>query len=233
MILLGPPGYGKTRIIRRLATVLDTPSVSVSMNMCDDICGELIGHSRSWRAARQGSISCALLENDCAAPVVVIDEIEKAMRQGRDESPPNEIWLSLFEPENARVFKDAFIGLTLRAEHIIYLATANSLRGIPTPVLDRALVLSINAPEGDECITLARSVFRAFAADRPGLEGDLDLAAYEILARHTPRAMLKLLLLASGFAADRRSLRIEAGDIRDAESIVQARGEPARRYGFI
>jgi ATP-dependent Lon protease len=233
MILLGPPGYGKTHIVRRLATALGAPFASVSLNMCDDIGGEMIGHTMSWRAARQGSISRALLAYDTAAPVFAIDEIEKAMRQGRDESPPNDIWLSLFERENACVFKDAYLGLTMRAEHIIYLATANSLQGIPTPVLDRALVVTIDAPEGDECIAMARSVSRAFVADRPGLDGDLDHAACEILARHSPRAMSKLLLLASGFAADRRSKRISADDILKAEKIVVSDGKPALRYGFI
>ena len=142
-ILLGPPGYGKTYTARRLALALDVPFAKIAMNLCDDV-GDIVGHSLSWRAARQGVVSRTLLDRLSASPLILVDELEKAMKWSHEN--PSEIWVSLFEPENAAAFEDRFLGLKMRADYIMWVCTANAVDGLPAPVLDRALVVEIEEP---------------------------------------------------------------------------------------
>ncbi|WP_296713815.1 AAA family ATPase [Rhodoblastus sp.] len=230
LLLVGPPGIGKTYAARRLAAALGETFVSISMTLCDDV-GDLVGHSASWRAARPGLIATTLLDDLSASPVILVDEIEKAPHMGHQERP-HDIFLNLFEPENASAFADAFLGLEIRADHLFWLCTANATEGIPAPVLDRMLIIPIEPPEGAERRYVAQNVFNTFAALRRSTQRRLDADALAILAEYSPRLMGKLLLLASGYAAERGTMTILADDLERAKSI--AKGEdPMSRIGFI
>jgi ATP-dependent Lon protease len=231
LILLGPPGVGKTHLVNALALTLGVPFVSIAMSTCDDI-GDLVGHSLSWKSARPGILANTLIECGFASPVVLVDEIEKAPRLSPNDKP-SDVWHSLFEPENSRNFRDQFLGLSLRADCVLWVATANSLRELPESVIDRTLVVTVAPPNPAESRLIAQSIFGAFVDERPGIHKQLPEEALAILAGHTPRTMKKILLVAAGIAAERQSSAIEASDIEAALSVIDMPRNTDRRFGFL
>ena len=229
LILVGPPGVGKTHFVEELGNALGTPMASIAMNLVDDV-GELTGHSLSWRSARAGMIAKTLLDEPTASPLIFIDEIEKAPKSHITDKPLD-IWHSLFERQNARAFKDAFLGLKLRADHVIWVATANALDEIPEAVIDRTIVVNLVPPSETQQRILAARVYAKFVADRQGLSSILPEESIGLLARHTPRGMIKLLTLAVGFSAERGSSVIATEDIANAQRLLA----PAARkhFGFL
>jgi ATP-dependent Lon protease len=231
LILVGPPGFGKTHTARQIALALGVPFEAISMNTCDSPRGELCGYGLQWKGSREGRVARTLLGSHTASALVLVDEIEKAAKSDRGEDPSH-VWLTFFERENAAEFSDAYLNLKLRADFIFWVATANSLDGIPAPVLDRALVVHIEAPAEAERHALARSVVQNVIANRGGGDANLGDDAYAVLAQHPPRTMTKLLQLAAGFAAERGSARISARDLAQAEQIALGLAV-GRRFGFL
>lgn len=229
VILLGPPGGGKTHFARALAATLGTPFAETAMNLCDDV-AELVGNSLSWKNARMGLVAKTLLAEKCASPVLLIDEIEKAPKRAPDETPAA-IWHTFFERENARSFRDMFLGLPLRADHVFWLCTANSLAGLPPAVIDRALIITI-APAGfAERRALAIRIFEKFVAERSGLKSASE-PALSFLAEHSPRTMIKLLIVAHGFAAERGSTALGPEDLAKAQRLMAPVGNK-QKIGFV
>lgn len=231
LILLGPPGVGKTHLVNALALALGVPFVSIAMSTCDDI-GDIVGHSPSWKSARPGKLANTLMECGFASPIVLVDELEKAPILSHNDRP-SDVWHSLFEPENARNFRDEFLGLSMRADHVLWVATANSLDALPESVVDRTLVMNVDPPNFAESRVIAKSLFAAFVDERPGIHKQLPEEALAILAGHTPRTMKKILLVAAGIAAERQSSAIEASDIEAALSVIDMPRNPDRRFGFL
>jgi ATP-dependent Lon protease len=231
VLMLGPPGVGKTHVARRLALALETAFVPVEMPMMDDI-GDLCGHTLSWKAARAGVVARTLLDEPWACPMILLDELEKAPRYSHSQAPLD-IFHTLFEPESARRFKDQYARIEMRADHIFWVATANTTEGIPPAVLDRCLVVTIDRPSPAEGRSIADAIFRAFAMDRPGSAGYPTRALLDFLAPHSPRRMRRLLHLAAGFAAQRDATALSVCDLESALTLVETSTSTPHRIGFV
>jgi ATP-dependent Lon protease len=230
IILLGAPGIGKTFLCNALADALKVPFASIAMSACDDI-GDIVGHSLSWKSARPGLVANTLLNFGFASPVVLVDEIEKAPRLSHNEQP-SDVWHALFEPENAQNFRDQFLGLSMRADFIFWVATCNTLDGLPASVLDRCLVIAIDPPSLAASRIIAERVFAAFIRERGGDQKRLPKDALEFLAAHNARRMKKILLLAAGFAAESGD-QIGLPQLEKAKEIVGDDNPVQRKFGFI
>jgi ATP-dependent Lon protease len=183
LILVGPPGIGKTYLVEKLAAALTTSFASIPMNLIDDV-GEITGHSLSWRATRPGLIATTLLGSITASPLILIDEIEKAPRLGHDDRP-SDIWHSIFERQNARSFRDRYYDLPMRADHIVWVATANDIAALPPSVVDRTIIMAIAPPERRDRLKIAAHIYAEFARERSGLRPSLSADALEVIAAHT------------------------------------------------
>ena len=95
LIFVGPPGVGKTFFSRSLAQALSVPYAEYSMALADDP-GELVGHTLSWRGARPGLVARTLIEGWSAAPVILVDEVEKT--QWSNYGNPLDVFHTLLEP---------------------------------------------------------------------------------------------------------------------------------------
>src|SRR6476661_7966298 len=156
MLLLGPPGIGKTHFARKLAELLGTGMSLVPMSSMT--AGWLLsGASSQWKGAKPGKVFDALVEGQYANPVMVIDEIDKA---GADvQYDPLGALYSLLEHDTAHAFVDEFAEVPIDASQVIWVTTANDVRGIPEPILNRMNVFEIDAPSPAAARQIARQLY--------------------------------------------------------------------------
>ena len=213
ILLLGGPGVGKTHFAKRLARVMQTECELISMNALS--AGFVItGSSASWRGARCGKVAERLVRGQYANPVVVLDEVEKAT--GSSQSDPLAALYQLLEPETSKAFRDEFIDVELDASRIFWVLTANSVEGIPAPLLNRMAVYEVPAPTPEQAAGIAQRMYRGLVREMnlAGFDEDLGDAVLDKLAPVSPRDLRKTLLDGLGYAvADGRG-HVTAADIR-------------------
>ena len=213
ILLLGGPGVGKTHFAKRLARAMQTDCELISMNALS--AGFVItGSSASWRGAKCGKVAERLVRGEYANPVIVLDEVEKA--SGSTQSDPLAALYQLLEPETACAFRDEFIDVDIDASQIFWVLTANSVEGIPHPLLNRMAIYEVPAPTLEQAAAIAQRMYT-------GLLGELNLAAFDPrlgdvvldrLAGVSPRDLRKTLLDALGYAVAAGREHVVAADVR-------------------
>jgi ATP-dependent Lon protease len=210
ILLLGAPGIGKSFFAQSFAEAVGTDLERVAMDMLSDH-GASTVQSLSWKAARPGRIALGLLESNTASPIFLLDEVDKANPTHPRENPLAFLH-SVLEPENACRFADEYLTVAMRADHVIWILTANSTDALPDSILDRLTIFRIPEPDHDALRAIIRGIYAATNArfSRTFLS-ELDPAVIEMLLTYNPRTIGKLLRLAFGFAAEdaRRQLLVE------------------------
>src|SRR5438105_2978153 len=155
MLLLGPPGIGKTHFARKLADLLGTGMNLVPMSSMT--AGWLLsGASSQWKGAKPGKVFEALVEGQYANPVIVVDEIDKASAEAQYD--PLGALYGLLEHDTAAAFIDEFAEVAIDASQVIWIMTANDERGIPEPILNRMNVFAIETPDFEAARAIARNL---------------------------------------------------------------------------
>ena len=216
LLLLGPPGIGKTHFARALAGLLGTGMGFLSMSSMT--AGWLLsGASSQWKGARPGKVFETLVEGQYANPVMVVDEIDKAGGEHADD--PLGALYSLLEHDTAGNFTDEFAEVPIDASQVVWVATANDARAIPDPIMNRMNVYEVQAPDRDAARRIAARLYRGIRADhgwgarfRP--EPDCDVL--DAMSELAPREMRRAWMTAFGNATLARRERVEVGDLPDA-----------------
>ncbi|WP_409450593.1 AAA family ATPase [Aquabacterium sp. J223] len=216
MLLLGPPGVGKTHFAREIAQLLGTGMGFVSMSSLT-AGWVLSGASSQWKGARPGKVFETLVEGQYANPVMVVDEIDKA--RGEHAYDPLGSLYSLLEIDTAGSFTDEFAEVPIDASQVVWLATANDERAIPEPILNRMNVYEVQAPDAEAARAIARRLYEGIRNGHDWgsrFEPSPSSAVLDRLADMAPREMRRAWMTGFGNAKLAGRDRIELADLPDA-----------------
>jgi len=169
LLLVGPPGVGKTSIGRSVADALGREFYRFSLGGMRDE-AEIKGHRRTYIGAMPGKFVQALKEVQVANPVIMLDEIDKigASFQG----DPASALLEVLDPEQNSEFLDHYLDLRVDLSKVLFICTANQLDTIPGPLLDRMEITRLSGYVAEEKLSIARKHLWPKQLQRHGLSED-------------------------------------------------------------
>lgn len=177
LLLVGGPGAGKSRLVRRLGELLSLYVFRYDgAAALDNMFG---GVSKSWNSTQPSAPARAVEQARHANPIVMIDELEKASSSSHNGNLWNAM-MPFLEPETAKRFRDPSLDAELDLSRVTFCATANDDKPLPSPLKDRFRIIRVPEPTLAHLPALAANVMRDIAAADEVRRGDEPLADDEL-----------------------------------------------------
>jgi ATP-dependent Lon protease len=213
LLLLGPPGVGKTSIGQAIAEATGRKLVRVALGGVRDE-AELRGHRRTYIGARPGRLVEGIRRAGTADPVILLDEVDK-LGTGTWGDPAAAL-LEILDPEQNHAFVDRYLEVPFDLSKVLFVATANDLGGVPGPLRDRLQIIEIPGYAQHDKFTIAKNHLLPTVAKNAGLtDKDVtftDEALHAAVAGWTREAGV-------------RELQRVLGKVFRAAAVRKARGE--------
>ncbi|MCW2857777.1 MAG: ATP-dependent protease La [Marmoricola sp.] len=225
ILLAGPPGVGKTSLGESVARTLGRKFVRVALGGVRDE-AEIRGHRRTYVGALPGRIVRAIKEAGSMNPVVLLDEVDKIGADYRGD--PAAALLEVLDPAQNHTFRDHYLELDLDLSDVLFIGTANVVEQIPSALLDRMELITLDGYTEDDKVAIARDFLLPRQLERAALDADevtiSDAALREIAANYTREAGVRQLerflakalrKVATRLAAGTERVDIDLADLKD------------------
>ncbi len=166
ILLVGPPGVGKTSVGRSIARAMNKPFFRFSVGGMRDE-AEIKGHRRTYVGAMPGKIIQGLKIVKTMSPVFMIDEVDKMGISYQGD--PSSALLEVLDPEQNVSFRDHYLDLPYDLSNILFILTANTLDSIPGPLMDRAEVIQLSGYIDTEKMEIAKKYLVPRSLEKNGL----------------------------------------------------------------
>ena len=213
ILLVGPPGVGKTSLGESVARALGRKFVRVALGGVRDE-AEIRGHRRTYVGALPGRIVRAVKEAGSMNPVVLLDEVDKVGADYRGD--PAAALLEVLDPAQNHTFRDHYLELDLDLSDVLFIATANVADQIPSALLDRMELVTLDGYTEDDKVAIARDFLLPRQLERAALTEDevtvTDAALREIAGSYTREAGVRQMERLVAKALRKAATRLAAGE---------------------